>query len=132
MALPATGRHPDPAGRIHALLGVDATIQRGCRLKPVIALHGHGTWGGAAIVRTPDDPLGAALNQELNYEYAGQLARQGYMVFVPELRGFGNRLEDPEYREGEAQWVSSCYAVGVNALLLGKTFWGCGFMMSCG
>ena len=94
------------------------------RLKPVIALHGHGTWGGAAIVKLPDDPLGASLNQQLNYDYAGQLARRGQMVFVPELRGFGKRLEDSEYREGDPQWVSSCYAVSVNALLLGKTLLG--------
>jgi dienelactone hydrolase len=90
-------------------------------LKPVIALHGHGTWGGAAIVKAPADPLGAALNQQLNYDYAGQLAKRGFMVFVPELRGFGQRLENPEYQEGEEQWISSCYAVSVNALLLGKT-----------
>ena len=50
------------------------------KLKPVIALHGHGTWGGVAIVKSPDDPLGASLNQQLNYDYAGQLARCGYMV----------------------------------------------------
>ncbi len=96
----------------------------GAPLKPVIALHGHGTWGAEAIVRTPDDPLGAELNQELNYDYAGQLARRGYLVFVPELRGFGKRLEDPEYQEGDPQWISSCYAVSVNALLLGKTLLG--------
>lgn len=93
-------------------------------LKPVIALHGHGTWGAQAIIHAPDDPQGAALNRELNYEYAGELARRGYRVFVPELRGFGRRLEDPLYREGEEQWISSCYAVGVNALLLGQTLLG--------
>jgi dienelactone hydrolase len=93
-------------------------------LKPVIALHGHGTWGAEAIIHPPGDPQGAALNRELNYEYAGELARRGYLVFVPELRGFGRRLEDPLYREGEAQWISSCYAVGVNALLLGQTLLG--------
>lgn len=97
----------------------------GVLLKPVIALHGHGSWGGAAIVQTPQDPLGAALNQQLNYDYAGQLAKRGYIVFVPELRGFGMRLEDPEYQEGtDSQWISSCYAVSVNALLLGKTLLG--------
>ena len=69
------------------------TSQVGSRLKPIIALHGHGTWGGAAIIKSPADPLGAALNQQLNYDYAGQLARRGYMVFVPELRGFGERLD---------------------------------------
>jgi len=92
--------------------------------KPVIALHGHGSWGGAAIVKNPADPLGAELNQQLNYDYAGQLAKRGYLVLVPELRGFGQRLEDPELREGEVQWISSCYAVSVNALLLGKTLLG--------
>lgn len=98
--------------------------KRGARLKPVIALHGHGTWGGEAIVKTPDDPLGADFNQELNYDYAGQLVKRGYMVFVPELRGFGKRLEGAGYQEGEEQWLSSCYAIGVNALLLGKTLLG--------
>jgi dienelactone hydrolase len=100
------------------------SLKVGSRLKPVIALHGHGTWGGAAIVKSPDDPLGASLNQQLNYDYAAQLARRGYMVFVPELRSFGKRLEDMEYQEGDPQWVSSCYAVSVNALLLGKTLLG--------
>ena len=99
-------------------------IKPGHIYKPVIALHGHGTWGGAAIVKSPNDPLGAALNQQLNYDYAGQLAKRGYLVFVPELRGFGQRLEDTEYQEGEEQWISSCYAVGVNALVLGKTLLG--------
>lgn len=98
--------------------------EAGAHFKPVIALHGHGTWGGAAIVKTPDDPQGAALNQQLNYDYAGQLAKRGYLVFVPELRGFGQRLEGPDHREGEDQWISSCYAVGTNALLLGKTLLG--------
>ena len=94
-------------------------------LKPVIALHGHGTWGGEAIIKSPDSTLGAKLNQQLNYDYAGQLAKRGYMVFVPELRGFGQRLENVEYREAtDPQWVSSCYAVSVNALLLGKTLLG--------
>jgi dienelactone hydrolase len=98
--------------------------ETGTNLKPVIALHGHGTWGGAAIVKAPDDPLGAELNQQLNYDYAGQIAKRGYLVFVPELRGFGQRLEAPDYREGDPQWISSCYAVSVNALLLGKTLLG--------
>jgi dienelactone hydrolase len=93
-------------------------------LKPIIALPGHGTSGAAAIVKHPDDPLGAERNRQLNYDYAGQLARCGYLVFVPELRGFGQRLEGPDHQEGETLWISSCYAVGVNALLLGKTLLG--------
>jgi len=98
--------------------------EAGARLKPVIALPGHGSWGAEAIVKTPDDLLGAELNQILNYDYAGQLAKRGFLVFVPELRGFGQRLEDSDHREGEAQWISSCYSIGVNALLIGKTLLG--------
>ena len=93
--------------------------------KPVIALHGHGTWGAEAIVGASENPVITEFIQSMNYDYAGQLAKRGYMVFVPDLRGFGMRLEDPEQCESDdPQWISSCYAVGVNALLLGKTLLG--------
>ncbi len=94
-------------------------------LKPVIALHGHGSRGASAIVMAPQDQAGAEFNQRLNYDYAGQLAESGFMVFAPELRGFGARMEALEFREGEdPEWISSCHAVSVDALLLGKTLLG--------
>lgn len=100
-------------------------VQGDTHLKPVIALHGHGTWGAEAILGDSSNPNITAFNRTMNYDYAGQLAKRGYMVFVPELRGFGQRLEEPDLREAsDPEWVSSCYAVGVNALLLGKTLLG--------
>jgi dienelactone hydrolase len=94
-------------------------------LKPVIALHGHGTWGAEAIVGDLSSPEITAFNRSMNYDYAGQLVRRGYLVFAPELRGFGLRLEDPAYQDADdPQWISSCYSVSVNALLLGKTLLG--------
>lgn len=93
--------------------------------KPVIALHGHGTWGAEAILGDSTNPDITAFNRTMNYDYAGQLAKRGYMVFAPDLRGFGQRLEAPGLREADdPAWISSCYAVGVNALLLGKTLLG--------
>ena len=100
-------------------------VNKNLALKPVIALHGHGTWGAEAIVGLPDNPEIMEFNQSMNYDYAGQLARRGYMVFAPELRGFGLRLEDAKHREAaDPAWISSCYSVGVNALLFGKTLLG--------
>jgi dienelactone hydrolase len=93
--------------------------------KPIIALHGHGTWGAEAIIGDSTNPAITEFNHQMNYDYAGQLAKRGYMVFAPDLRGFGPRLEDPDQREADdPAWVSSCYSVSVNALLLGKTLLG--------
>ena len=100
-------------------------LQGDARLKPVIALHGHGTWGAEAIIGDSTNPAITEFNHRMNYDYAGQLAKRGYMVFAPDLRGFGPRLEDPDQREADdPAWISSCYSVSVNALLLGKTLLG--------
>lgn len=100
-------------------------VQGDTRPKPVIALHGHGTWGAEAIIGDSTNSAITELNRQMNYDYAGQLAKRGYMVFAPDLRGFGQRLEDPDQREADdPAWISSCYAVSVNALLLGKTLLG--------
>ncbi len=96
--------------------------------KPVIALHGHGSWGVRSIVGIDDSAAAAEFSALLHYDYARQIARMGYQVFAPELRGFGGRLE---YRERAlqaadptAQWVSSCERVSLNALMSGKTLMG--------
>jgi dienelactone hydrolase len=93
--------------------------------KPVIALHGYGTWGVNSIVLKTDESVQRDFIQQLNYSFARDLVKRGYLVFTPELREFGGRMEEPDLRAGdEPQWVSSCYSVGVNALLLGKTLLG--------
>lgn len=97
--------------------------------RPIIALHGHGSGGAAHLVgrvrhaetRSEEE----AHIRALNYDYAHQLACHGYMVFVPEQRGFGERMETlPGMAVGDAMWQSSCRALAFNTLLLGKTLMG--------
>ncbi|MCC6805057.1 MAG: acetylxylan esterase [Anaerolineae bacterium] len=96
--------------------------------KPVIALHGHGSWGARSIVGIDDSPEAAAFSTELHYDYARRIARMGYQVFAPELRGFGVRMEYKERAlqaaDPTALWVSSCERVSLNALMSGKTLMG--------
>lgn len=96
--------------------------------RPVIALHGHGTGGAAHILGLILDEATRAAElahiESMNYDYARQLARHGFLVFAPELRGFGERMEPwPALREDhhDPLWQSSCVALSFNALLQGKT-----------
>jgi dienelactone hydrolase len=97
-------------------------------VRPVIALHGHGTGGASHLIgrivnATTRDEEEAHIRAH-NYDYARQLAQQGFFVVAPEQRGFGVRMESqPELVDGGplSIWRSSCPAVAFNALLLGKT-----------
>jgi dienelactone hydrolase len=94
--------------------------------RPVIALHGHGTGGAAhlfgAIVNEATRAGEEAYIRSLNYDYGRQLGRQGFMVFAPEQRGFGERTETGlEVTGGQGMAQSSCRAISLNAMLLGKT-----------
>lgn len=102
--------------------------------RPVIAMHGHGIGGAAHIVgrfvtETMRDQEQARL-EAMNYDYARQLAGRGFLVFAPEQRGFNERLEPYEgmIREGiggnKPMARSSCRALALNALLVGKTLLG--------
>jgi dienelactone hydrolase len=97
--------------------------------RPVIALHGHGSGGAAHL-------LGRIVNEETrtaetahiaahNYNYAHQLACHGFMVFAPEQRGFGERMEPgPGLIFGSDMGRSSCRSLAFNALMMGKTVLG--------
>jgi dienelactone hydrolase len=97
--------------------------------KPVVALHGHGTWGAKSLVGLADSPAEEDYIRNYKADYARQIAREGYQVFVPTLRGFGERMEDREReilrtnsQPGEGVW--SCQELGLNALLCGQTLMG--------
>jgi dienelactone hydrolase len=102
----------------------------GEKYRPLIALHGHGTWGARSIIGMAGSPIEADFIKRLNYDYARQFALRGYMVFVPVLRGFAERMEttpspQPVDTSPDPQmWLSSCRAVGLNAILCGKTLLG--------
>ncbi|MBA3870539.1 MAG: hypothetical protein H0X30_15460, partial [Anaerolineae bacterium] len=97
--------------------------------KPVIALHGHGTWGAKSLVGLADSPAEEDYIRSYKADYARQVARAGYQVFVPALRGFGVRMEDRELQtlanggqDNEDIW--SCQELGLNALMCGQTLMG--------
>jgi dienelactone hydrolase len=94
--------------------------------RAVIALHGHGSGGSAHLVgRLRSEATRAAEEAHIdahNYDYGRQLARQGFLVVVPEQRGFGERMEPhPGLVFGEAIWQCSCRALAWNLLMMGRT-----------
>ncbi len=88
----------------------------------VIALHGHGKWGANGIIGLAESAAAQAFIEELHYDYARQLAKQGFLVFAPMLRGFAERMEHPPTEDDSYQ--SSCQEQSLNALLCGKTLLG--------
>jgi dienelactone hydrolase len=74
-----------------------------------LALHGHG--------RGKDDVLGLVADRDtdalahiadLNYDYATQLARRGFVVLAPDARGFGERA------------AGDCHTPGLVSLYTGR------------
>ena len=59
----------------------------------VIALHGHWSHGKSAVIGDDSVPGLAQYLKQCNYDYARQLVRNGFIVFCPDARGFGERRE---------------------------------------
>lgn len=87
---------------------------------PVLAPHGHGGGGKAAVAGLRDDPDVAAAIDTYNYDYGLQLVRAGYAVFCPDARGFGERQE----RRHHGKLDGSCQYINHMALPLGQTVTG--------
>lgn len=87
----------------------------------VLALHGHQSRGKAVVVGDRSDPRVAASIRQFNYDYGLQLVREGLMVFAPDARGFGERLE----REMPSDSLGgACEYIQKWALPLGQTLAG--------
>src|SRR5262249_17618830 len=97
-------------------------------LKPMIALHGHGTWGAKGIIGLTESSPELEFIRLHNYDYARQFALRGFMVFAPVLRAFGDRMETLKQPvdtvPNEEMWLSSCKPLGMNLLLRGQTLLG--------
>ena len=96
--------------------------------RPVIALHGHGSGGAAHVVGLTRDAATETEEKEHirlhNYDYGRQLVQRGFMVFAPEQRGLGERMEPHAGMIfGDSMWRSSCRGVAFNALLLPPPPW---------
>jgi dienelactone hydrolase len=78
--------------------------------KPVIALHGHGR-GKADVVGLTETEEDVEHIRRLNYDYALGAVRQGYIVFVPDKRGFGERKDE----------TNNCLLLATSAILMGMS-----------
>lgn len=84
----------EPGVRVPAYLLLPDGVTPDRQRAAVLCLHGHG--------RGKDDVAGIAATprerqrriRALNYDYAHQLARRGYVVLAPDARGFGERAAD--------------------------------------
>lgn len=87
----------------------------------VIALNGHGS-GVQEVIGEPQTEQIAEHMRRCNHDYGRQLAQQGFLVFAPEQRAFGERREMEDVAQAPGQ--SSCRQASMNALLLGRTMVG--------
>lgn len=100
--------------------------------RPVVALHGHGAGGAAHLVGRTMKNLNPKEERQFitnfNYDYARQLVKHGFMVFAPELTGFGERMEKLPFMTtylysdyGNDLWKSSCRSINLLYMMVGKT-----------
>jgi len=88
------------------------------------ALHGHSSNGKNAVCGiTNGDIRLADTIKEFNYDYGVTLVRQGFIVFCPDARGFGERAE--KYKQGADNILdSSCANLNAMAYPLGMNVTG--------
>ncbi len=83
----------------------------------VIALHGHGR-GVADVIGSGTKAEIEQYVRPMNYDYAIQLVKHGFLVFAPEMRGFGERRDEADKIKGPG--ISSCRQMSYNSLMLGR------------
>ncbi len=88
------------------------------KLPAILAIHGHGGHGHHPVAGRDDLPSVDNAIKNNNYDYGRQLVRQGYVVAVPCLTPFGDRL---------GKWgskVDACGDVFIRMQILGRTLMG--------
>ena len=88
---------------------------------PVIAAHGHGSQGKDAVAGIESSPDLAANIQSFNYDYGRKLCQAGFIVFCPDMRGFGERREPVSTAD---PLDGSCREINNVAFSLGQTLTG--------
>ncbi|MCX7705471.1 MAG: hypothetical protein N2115_04350, partial [bacterium] len=87
----------------------------------VIAAHGHASGGKFAVAGRRDIPEIATQIETYNYDYGVQFVKEGFLVFCPDARGFGERQE--QWAKGNIL-TSSCLWLNNMAIPLGMTVTG--------
>lgn len=87
----------------------------------VVAPHGHSSGGKMAVAGCREIPEIAETIETHNYDYGVQFAREGFITFCPDARGFGERQE--QAAKGDVL-ASSCQWINNMAYPLGQTVTG--------
>ncbi|MCM8822645.1 MAG: alpha/beta hydrolase family protein [Candidatus Omnitrophica bacterium] len=87
----------------------------------VIALHGHGSGGKYSVAGRSDIPEIAKQIEYYNYDYGVKFVKEGFLVFCPDARGFGERQE--KWAKGNIL-TQSCLWLNNMAIPLGMTVTG--------
>src|SRR5215213_7043688 len=113
----------EPDVRMPLYVLTPADLRPGERRPVVLAPHGHGSAGKAAVVGRADAPELVRTIAQHNYAYGLQLVRAGYIVLCPDARGFGERREPVMMADGDLLG-SSCQVLNNMAMPLGQTVTG--------
>ncbi|MFA9557854.1 dienelactone hydrolase family protein [Evansella sp. AB-rgal1] len=89
------------------------------KLPAVLAIHGHG-YGSKEVVGLLPDGTENEGNPGIHKNFAVELVRKGFIVFAPELIGFGDRKMSEDH-PGVSPNDNSCYTLASHLLLYGKT-----------
>ena len=90
-----------------------------------IALPGHQGAGKFSVAGCYDIPVAMDCIEKFHYDYGMQLAKEGFVTFCPDCRGFGERRELALQKEEEASFKNgSCYQISHMAEPLGMTLTG--------
>lgn len=99
---------------------VPDSLKQGEKRAGVIAPHGHGAGGKDSVAGVMESPAIKEKMQKYHCSYGLDLVKQGYVVFCPDARGFGERRELKEQGDKEEKILSSsCNALNFAAISLG-------------
>jgi dienelactone hydrolase len=87
----------------------------------VLAPHGHGGGGKAAVAGIRNEKKIAASIEKNHYDYGVSFVKAGFIALCPDARGFGERREIRSQRDVLA---SSCRSINNMAMPLGQTVTG--------
>jgi len=77
-----------------AIVLIPKTASRENKLPAIVCSHGHGPYGKDPVAGVRSDGSYDAEIAKMNYNYAEQMAKAGFVTIAPDLRGFGERREE--------------------------------------
>lgn len=95
---------------------IPANRKLGEKLPAIVCSHGHGPFGKDPVAGVEGSGAHTAEIAKMNYNYAEQMAKAGFVTIAPDLRGFGERRE---YIEATSTGRDLCNINFIKGALLG-------------